>query len=261
MIVDVRRTKIKQLLLQQGSVKVSELVKEFNVSEETIRRDLAQLEREGLIRKNYGGAVLADPYMNDALLPSYDQRKEQFSEEKEAIGRAAADLVKEDQIVILDSGSTMRAVAKHLREKENLTIVTNNLSLIDEMMQHESHAVVLLGGKLFRRSRCTVGPQSVQELKKYSGNYVFLGAAGVSVPKGLWSADLYDAEVKQAMMESAEKKVLVADHSKFSKTALIAYSELNEIDILITSDLVPEETLEEIRSYGVEVIACKLGEH
>jgi DeoR/GlpR family transcriptional regulator of sugar metabolism len=254
MIVIERRKKIKELLIKNTAVKVSDLVDLLSVSEETIRRDLLQLEKEGVAIKNYGGAILSEALQRYemSILP-VTQRQLQYSIEKELIGRAAAELVQDDQIVILDAGSTTFQVGRHLNQKD-LTIITNALNIAEECSKEETASIYLLGGKLRRNSMSLVGPQAESELKKFSADYVFLGTAGISLRQGFTSSDLYEAEIKRAMVSAGQKIVVVADHSKLQKAGLTPYCDFEEIDIFITSDRVDIETLRKIEGKGIEVI-------
>jgi DeoR/GlpR family transcriptional regulator of sugar metabolism len=257
MIAVHRRTKIKEMLFQERSVKVADLVKEFNVSEETIRRDLNQLEQEGIIQKNYGGAILLEELQNNAqVIPPVEQRRFQYYEEKDAIGQLAASLVEGDQIVILDSGSTTWCVARHLRQVPNLMVVTNGMNVAEESSQNEDASVFVIGGKLIKKSMSLVGPQAELEMQKYNADFSFLGATGISMRKGFTSSDLYEAEVKRAMISAGQKIVIVADHSKFERQGLISFSSFQDVDILVTSDLVDPSMLDAIRNSGVEVLVC-----
>ncbi|HZG78743.1 MAG TPA: DeoR/GlpR family DNA-binding transcription regulator [Paenibacillus sp.] len=255
MIVVQRRHKIKEKLFQQRSVKVSELVKEFNVSEETIRRDLNQLEREGLIQKNYGGAILIEDIENVAI-PPVQQRKFQYFEEKNAIGRQAAELVTGQQIVILDSGSTTWCMARHLKQTNGLTVVTNGINVAEECSQNEEASIFLLGGKLIKKSMSVVGPQAEMELQKYNAHFVFLGTSGISPRKGFTSSDIYEAEIKRAMIAAGQRVVILADHSKFQRQALVSFSSLQDVDMVITSDLVEPAYIREMEELGVKVVVC-----
>ncbi|MBM7565085.1 DeoR/GlpR family DNA-binding transcription regulator [Paenibacillus sacheonensis] len=260
MIVIERRHRIKERLLKERSVKVADLVREFNVSEETVRRDLNQLEKEGLIVKNYGGAVLADDLqIAFNQIPPVEQRKFELFEEKDAIGAAAASLVRDGQIVILDSGSTAWCVARYLKALNELTVVTNGVNIAEECASAEGTNIFLLGGKLIKKSMSIVGPQAEAEMRKYNADYVFLGTSGISLKKGFTSSDPYEAEIKRAMIESAQQVVVVADHSKFSRQALLSFSGFDNVDMLITSDLVEPALLQEIEAQGVKVIAVPVG--
>jgi DeoR/GlpR family transcriptional regulator of sugar metabolism len=259
MIAVQRRQKIKEKLFHQRSVKVSDLVKEFNVSEETIRRDLNQLEREGLIQKNYGGAILVEEIENGAI-PPVQQRKFQYYDEKNAIGQKAAELVQEDQIIILDSGSTIWCMAHHLKYTSGLTVVTNGINIAEECSHNEETSIFLLGGKLVKRSMSVVGPQAQLELHKYNAHYVFLGTSGVTLRKGFTSSDIYEAEMKQAMVTAGQKVVILADHSKFQRQALVSFSSFKDVDMVITSDLTDPDLVRELESLGVQVIVCPVKE-
>jgi len=259
MIVAQRRNKIKEMLLLEKSVKVADLVREFDVSEETIRRDLNQLEREGLIQKNYGGAILIEELqMPSAAIPPVQQRKFEHHTEKDAIGRRAAELVGGGQIIIVDSGSTTWCVARHLKHREGLTVVTNGINIAEEFVENDDSHVFLLGGKVVKKSMSLVGPVAEAELQKYNADFVFMGTSGISLRKGFTSSDIYEAEIKRAMVAAGQKVVVVADHSKFMRQALISYSTFQDIDILITSSLADPAILTEISRLGVQVVVCEL---
>lgn len=261
MLVAHRRKKIKELLMAQKSVKVADLVSIFNVSEETIRRDLNYLEKQGLVKKIYGGAILVDELISTMdKIPPVQKRQSQFYQEKNAIGKKALELVKEKQIVILDAGTTTWCVAKHLKNLKGMTFVTNGLNVAEECSKSNDSHVFLIGGKLIKKSMSLVGPQAMNELRKYNANIVFLGATGVSLEKGFTSSDIYEAEVKRAMVSAAQKVAIVVDHSKFEKQGLVSFSNIKDVDVIITSDLVDKAILREIERQGVEVLTCHLEE-
>ncbi|MDN4075313.1 DeoR/GlpR family DNA-binding transcription regulator [Fictibacillus terranigra] len=260
MILAQRRRIIRELLIKNKSVKVSSLVEILNVSEETIRRDLAQLEKEGIAKKNYGGAILIEDYRQHPFILPVDQRKLQYSREKDVIGKAAAQLVQEGQIIILDAGSTTWYVGKNLKENGRLRIITNSLDVAEECSKDETASIYLLGGELRTNSMSLVGPQAQLELQKYSADYVFLGSSGISLRQGFTSSDLYEAEIKRAMVSTGKKIVVVADHSKLEKTGLTAFCSFQDTDIFITSDLADKDLLQEIANRGIQVIIAPLEE-
>ncbi|MBO7744432.1 DeoR/GlpR transcriptional regulator [Paenibacillus sp. MWE-103] len=259
MIASQRRNVIKEMLMVERSVKVVDLAKHFNVSDETIRRDLFQLEQEGIVEKNYGGAVLTEELQQTmSIVPPLHLRNFQYYEEKDAIGKATAGLVKDNSSVILDSGSTTWCVARHLKQVSDLTIVTNGINIAEECSANEECSIFLIGGKLIRKSMCLVGPQAEEELKKYDAHYAILGTSGISLRKGFTSSDLYEAQVKRAMVSAAQKVIVVADHSKFLKNAFVSYAVFQEVDILITSELTDPAVLNEIEQHGVQIIVCPI---
>lgn len=258
MLAIERRNNIKKIIIDKKSIRVTDLVKQFNVSEETIRRDLNQLEEEGLLKKNYGGAVLTEEFQASAPVLPIQKRKEKYYEEKQLIGRAAAGLIEDNQTIILDAGSTTWHAASESTDKKNMKIITNAMNIAEECTKSQSASIYLLGGKLRRNSLSTVGPQAEKELTKYNANYVFLGTSGISLKQGITSSDLYEAEMKKAMVTAGEKIVVLADHSKFANVGLTSFCDFQDVDIIITSDLVANDVIEEVRKKGVEVIAVNM---
>lgn len=259
MIVLQRRNKIKEMLMHERSVKVADLVKEFNISEETIRRDLYQLEQEGFVKREYGGAILSEDIQNAFTVPQpIQQRKFQNFDEKDEIGKKAAELVQDEQILVLDSGSTTWCVARYLRNHRDLMIVTNGVNIVEECSYSDNSSVYLVGGKLIKKSMSIVGPQAVIELQKYNAHFAFLGTSGISLHKGFTSSDIFEAEVKRAMISAGQKVVIVADHTKLQRQAIISFGSFKEVDILITSDLADEKVVQEIENQGVQVIVCPM---
>jgi DeoR/GlpR family transcriptional regulator of sugar metabolism len=260
MIAAERKNTIKELLLKNNSVKVSDLVKQFNVSEETIRRDLNQLDQEGFLEKNYGGAILLKKHSPNHIVLPIQERHQQFYKEKELIGKKATELISADQTLILDAGTTTWHVSRGLEKKGKLTIITNAMNIAEECTKNELASIYLLGGKLRRNSLSTVGPQAEAELKKYNANYVFLGTSGISLRQGFTSSDLYEAEMKKAMVSAGQKRVVLADHSKLQKAGLTSFCDFNNVDIFITSDQADEKVLYDIEKAGVKVIAVSTKE-
>lgn len=240
--------------MKDGSVKVSNLVQLFQVSEETIRRDLTHLEGEGVVKKNYGGAVLAEEMKDFIKHPPINQRQLLNFHEKDTVGKKAAELVQDNGVVILDAGTTTLRVAKYLKEKHNLRIITNGINVAEECCQNESASIFLVGGKVIKKSMSLIGPQAQKELENYSANIVFLGTTGVSLTKGFTSSDLYEADIKRVMVSAGDKVVIVADHTKFQKQGLVSFADFNEVDYLITSDKTDSSIVKKIESLGVKVI-------
>jgi len=260
MIVAERRKFIKELLFKNKSVKVSDLGNLLHVSEETIRRDLLQLEKDGIAEKNYGGAILIEEASSLPGILPVDERKLQYSREKDLIGKAAAQLVKEGQTIILDAGSTTWYVAKNLPVNTNLTVITNAINIAEECSKDETASIYLLGGKLRRKTMSLVGPQVETELKKYNADFVFLGTSGISLRQGFTSSDLYEAEIKRGMVSAGQRIVVVADHSKLEKAGLTTFCHFEETAIFITSDLTDKKIIKEIENRGVEVIIAPVSE-
>lgn len=259
MIALERRNKIKELLFTERAVKVTDLARMFDVSEETIRRDLTQLENEGIAHRNYGGAVLVeeiDSVLN--LQPPMHQRQTQLFEEKDAIGKKASELVEPNQVVFVDAGSTTWRVSRHLKTISGLTVVTNGTTVASELAQSQDAVIFMISGQLNRRSMSVAGPKAEAEIQKYSANIAFLGTAGMAINKGFCSSDIYEAEVKKAMVASADRVVVVADHTKFARPGLLVFATFPQIDVLVTSSLADPKVLEKIAHLGVEVVVADI---
>jgi DeoR/GlpR family transcriptional regulator of sugar metabolism len=186
--------------------------------------------------------------------------KLQDFEEKNAIGKKAAELVSQRQIIILDSGSTTWCMARHLKQVPALTVVTNGLNIAEECSLNEDASIFLLGGKLIKKSMSVVGPQVEMELQKYNAHYVFLGTSGISLRKGFMSSDIYEAEIKRAMISAGQQVVVLADHSKFQRQALVSFGSFQDVDMVITSDLTDPGIVKEMESLGVQVVVCPVKE-
>ncbi|MFZ5825873.1 MAG: DeoR/GlpR family DNA-binding transcription regulator [Bacillota bacterium] len=255
-IAAARRLQISHIIAQEGQVRVADLAERFQVSDETIRRDLADLETQGLVERNYGGAVLRSRNGVGVVLPPLEERQSTLQAEKERIGQLAASLVRPGQVVILDAGSTTRQVARHLAAVPRLTVITNDLAIADELRSAEEVRVLVTGGYLKPRSRSLIGPEAVSFLQRYHADIVFLGTSGITLERGLTASDMFEAETKAAMLRAARQAVLVADHSKFGCTHLALFAPVTGVNTIVTDGSVSAGEAEAIRAVGVEVLVA-----
>ena len=225
-----RQKLIMDILAKQGLASVGQLGLTLSVSEVTIRRDLACLEREALLRRTYGGAVGTDMTFFEV---SVNAKMAQFVEEKKRIGKAAADLVQDGDIVFLDAGSTTFEVAKCLRDK-HLTVVTNALNIAAEFSVCNQIEIHVIGGVLKRGHMSLIGPQAEAFLKEVRADKLVLGVEGVDVRGGFTVPDVIEAHTKKAMIRSARRTIVVADHSKLGRNTLTTIVPLAEAGLLIT---------------------------
>lgn len=262
MLVATRRLRIAQIIAEKGQVKVSELAERFHVSDETIRRDLAELEQQGILQRDYGGAVLKQNNGDAAQLPPLEERQTVHHPEKEQIGRLAASLVSPGQVVILDAGSTTLQVARHLRSVPHLTVITNDLTIADELRSAEGVRTMVTGGYLKPRSRSLIGPEAVATVRRYNADIVFLGATGVTLEQGITTTDIFEAEIKSAMLHAARRRVVVADHSKLGRTHLATFASPQSVNALVTDWQAPAPLLQGLQNLGVQVlVAVQPGEN
>jgi DeoR family fructose operon transcriptional repressor len=258
MLPETRRLQILDSLTRSAgqAVTVAELSRVLGVSDMTIRRDLDWLAERAIVTRVHGGALL---YSHTEDEKPFRVRLMDFNPQKKSIGWAAAQLVKDGDRIILDAGTTTQQVASHLSGKKNLTVITNNLAVIDNLVRCSQPAgsyieTILLGGVLKHKELCTVGPLLTQELAALTADKYFLSAAGFSVQHGATDPDLREVEVKQVMLQSASQIILVADSSKYGTAQLAKIAPLSSIHKLVTDDSLPDKAIAEIEAAGVEVI-------
>jgi len=255
-----RKNRIKEMVLESRSITVSGLVKIFNVSKETIRRDLKRLQEENIIKKTYGVATLSDE-LNNTNVPTIQKRRFKEYREKMAIAEEAIKLLYNSRYILLDAGSTTECIAKKLKKTnytKNISILTNGINVAEECSKISYANVYLLGGELQKRTLSIVGPQVIREIKSYNIDVAIMGVTGIS-NCSFYSSDINEIEVKEAMVSVARKVVVVADHTKFGKYGLKPFCDFENVDYLITSDLLDNSTLERIKdNYKSKIIIAQM---
>jgi DeoR/GlpR family transcriptional regulator of sugar metabolism len=231
MLAVERRNEILKQLKAERRVKVNDLSRQFHVTEETIRRDLEKLSKDGLIIKSYGGAILNENI--DIELPFNVRIKKNISS-KQQIANIIAHLVKDGDHIILDASSTAIFAAKALRYKERLTVVTNSIEIIVELADLSDIELVLTGGSLKADYLALSGPKTIRSFSEYNVGTAILSCKGLDFSRGMTDGDDSIAETKQAIMRSAKTCILAVDHSKFGKVALSKIDDLEDIDYIVT---------------------------
>jgi len=250
MLSNERQKKILNLLDENGSIQVSELIDLFNVSDMTIRRDLILLERKGLLRRVHGGAVLN---RGRSYEPPFLSRTSSFLEQKEMIGLAAAQLIQVGESIMLDVGTTTLEVARAIPQNLNLTIITPSMQIASLLVDHPSVRVILTGGILRPGELSLVGHLAEQAVRDFFVDKLFLGAAGVDLESGLTEFNLEDTLVKQAMLDRAKEVILVVDSTKFSKVAFTAIAPITVVHHIITDREVPDKIAQQIEKMGIKL--------
>ncbi len=247
-----RKRKIVQLVNSEGRVTVSDLVKRFGLSEVTIRGDLEALAATGAVMRVHGGAIKPED-------PNHD-RPITFKEtlhhaEKVRIGRAAAELIRPGQTIILDSGTTTIEIARQIRARDinSLTVITNALPVAQEMCCVPQTTVIMLGGILRPMSCSLVGPQAEREMSHLNADQAFLGVAGVDPEMGLSTPDILEAQLNAVMIRVAREVTIVCDASKFRQRSLSVIAKLDAIHRVITDDQVDAAMVALLRNRGVDV--------
>lgn len=252
-----RLNALRERLVRAGSLRVLDVAEEFGVSTETVRRDLKLLAADGVAELVRGGARLRGERQgtgrSSPLLPVIE-RADVCRAEKDAIGRAAAGLVRDGQVVLIDGGTTAVALARHLAQKRGLTVITNNLVVVGEVAHCPGWRINVVGGELSPSSMSLIGLTAIEDLRAAAVDIAFLGAAGVSVDFGFTSADRVEAELKRVMMTIARKVVVIADHTKMETSGFSTFAKPADIDVLVTSRGADTQVLRPFRDGGVEII-------
>ncbi|MGL5676360.1 MAG: DeoR/GlpR family DNA-binding transcription regulator [Cellulosilyticaceae bacterium] len=230
-----RQQAILELIYTNKAVKVTDLSQQFNVTEETIRRDLEKLAKKGVVKKTYGGAVLNEqPEENELEDTTFDHRIKENMESKEKIGRAIGEMIQAGETIILDSSTTCLEVAKRLPKQKRMTVITNSVSAVIELSAHEEVTVISTGGTLRTASMSLIGPTAKKNIANYYADKLILSCKGVSLSRGIMESNELEKEIKQCFVEAASQVILAVDHGKINKGALYQFMPLERIHCIVT---------------------------
>lgn len=245
-----RKDKILKLIAENRIVKAGQLAEEFNVSMETIRRDLAELETQNLIRRVHGGAILNTTYNSE---PEYSYREIENYEEKLLIGKKAADLVKDGDSIIIDIGTTALEFARFLKGRK-ITVFTNSLKIAYELMGDTDMTVIILGGKLRHGEGTTSGYWCEEMIDRFYADKLFLGVGAMQPEQGIMDYHIEETNLRRHYLKHAREVIALSDYSKFGISALNLVCETEQIDCLVTDEKTDKKMLREISNKGVKVI-------
>lgn len=249
-----RRTIILKQLEKEEQVNVSELSRQFNVSEVTIRKDLKHLEKKNILIRSRGGAMKRSLVNID--LSIYDRRR-QNTGLKEAIGAAAAKMIMNGETILLDTGTTIMELAKHLPKKIEITVITNSVDITFRLAEFPNIRVIMPGGILRRNSLALVGEQAAESLRGFYCDKYFLSADGIDVNKGMMTTNIEEASLAKINIKNSKKVIALIDSSKFESKGITAIAPLAQVNTLITDSGIPQDILREIKNLGVEVIVVE----
>lgn len=251
MTKELRKKNILKLLEQNEEVSIQDIVVRCNVSEITIRRDLSLLEKKGLLKRTHGGAVRSSviPEMFAFANNSVERRNQKME-----ICKLAASLIEENDTIYMDCGTTVYFLSRFLSRFKNLSVITNSLPIVSELMPHPHIKVYLIGGELDTTRKALYGPMTDNLLSKYKADKAFIGAAGISLSQGLSSNHEKEASVTLKMAEAADKVYLLCDSSKIGKLSYFNYSSLELIDLLITDKEITPSVLEMFKDKNINIL-------
>lgn len=245
-----RRQKIMEKIRLDRKVYVSELAKSFKVTEETIRRDLEKLESQDLLRRSYGGAVIAES-TSDEL--SYTRRSTINSESKLAIAEKAASLIHDGDTIMMDSSTTCQALLQRLKGQRDITVITNSIRLMSDFT-NSGFKMICTGGTMRESSCALTGSIACQTLSKYYVDFAFISCKSIDLKKGIMESNESESRVKSVMMQQARKTILLVDHSKFDKTAFVKCDDFEHIDTVVTDDAPSKEWQEYFSDHHISLI-------
>ena len=256
MYPEERQQAIAATVMSQGRASVADLAQAYDVTTETVRRDLAVLDRAGLLRRVHGGAV---PVRALHLVePSVDERESTRAGHKHAIASAAAEFIPQSGATVLfDAGTTTARVAALLPPDRELLIVTNSVPIAARLASLTSVSLQLLGGQVRGLTQATVGERAVGMLESLRVDIAFIGTNGISVRHGLSTPDPGEAAVKRAMVGCANFVVVVADSSKIGREEFVSFAPIDRVDVLVTDSEITPEDRAALTEHGVDVVVAQ----
>jgi len=246
-----RKNLILEKLNKDKKVVVSKLAEEFSVSEETIRRDLDKLEKEGFAIKSYGGAILNENNEND--MP-FQLRQRSNMEGKRAIARIISEYIKDGEHIFIDPSSTGVSIIKACEGKKHLTVITNSVEVLLELSENDEWNVLSTGGQLVPNYLALVGPKCINSIESFHADKVILSCKGLDMERGITDANELFSQVKQKMLKSASQKILAVDSTKFDKVAFSQICKIGDIDMIVTDKKPSEAWLKYFDDNGIPVL-------
>lgn len=246
-----RHNQIGALVNKQGRVTVQELSAQFGVSEATARRDLEELDGLGQLRRTHGGAVRAEKTSKE---PPMMLRINEKPDEKERIGKAAADLIQNNETIFLGSGTTVIEIARSLPPEINLTVITNSLPVVNELANHPGIELIVIGGMLRQSELSMVGHVAEQAVREFRADRIFLGMHAIDADSGFTSDFLPEVMTDRAIMSIGRQVVIVADHSKFERISSVLVAPVNSASVIVTDTGTSPDCVERLMELGIHVM-------
>ncbi len=251
MTADERQHRIEEYIQKVEFASLEELSTQVGVSVSTVRRDLNFLEGSGIIRRTHGGARLMNPKSDEF---TFSARETHQLLEKEAIGNACAKLIQPGQTIIIDAGTTVYHVAKHLQDS-NLQIVTNSLPVASLFASAQQTEVVVTGGVIYPRLGVLVGPLAVKAFSEIHADVAIMGAGGITL-EGLTNSHALLIDIQRAMIHSANRVIFCLDHTKFDRKSVAFLCGLDSVDSIVTDSKAPPELVKSLIAKGLEVVVA-----
>jgi DeoR family transcriptional regulator of aga operon len=248
-----RQQKILQFILRSQRISITEVCENFSVSEATARRDLESLANEGKVQRVHGGAIaITQAPPEQPIL----QRQDEQTDEKIRIGQTAASLVQDRETVFLGSGTTVLEIARALRGRRNLTIITNSLPVVNTLAGVEDITVICLGGMLRDSELSFIGHITEKALAEVRADKVFLGTRAISLEHGLTHEYLPETMTDRAILKAGQEIIVVADHTKFGRAATVLLAPMESIHTIVTDGQTSPDFIEVVQERGIKVVSA-----
>lgn len=233
---------IIEFIYKNKNVTLDQICDDFNISKSTVRRDLSEILKDTNLKKTYGGITLKNKWGNKKYLTSFSERNIENADKKLAISKKAANIVEDNDIIFIDSGTTTFYMVDYLGNVNNLTILTNNLEVIFRAVKYKNINLISLSGTLSRETLSFVGTTSISTIKNFNISKAFMATTGFSIMNGVTNSSPLESDIKRTVISKSNKIILLADSSKFNSVSLMTYCNLEDIDILIT-DKMPDKNI------------------
>lgn len=245
-----RLSEIENLLEEKQTISINDLCDIFQVSKNTIRRDIVELQNRGLIKKVYGGIMRNTVYAPEP----FATREIKNKTKKKIIAKLAAQLVSDDDIIYIDSGTTTMHMVPYLANRKNLTIITSNVYVINEAFQYPQIEVIATGGNFYRPSNAFTGVSVTEFLAKYNIAKCFFASTGFSIGSGITNTTPLEGDIKTYLSQNSKTKILLADSTKVDKISLITYAPLESMDYIVCDSPLPEKYNKFCKEHNIKLI-------
>ena len=235
-----RIDQLEQYILEHKAVSIDALCEEFEISKNTLRRDLDILVSRGTVEKVYGGVVACENTSAIPGLVTFHERAGRNAQGKQRIAALAASFVRERDIIFIDSGTTTMNIVDHLAHLSTVTVITNSLQVINKSMNYPNINLIALPGSLKRDTASLIGSSCVEYLEDYNIMRAFMACTGISLQAGVCNASTEEYTIKKAALKKSQKHYLLADFSKFGRTSLMTFGEIGQFDSILT-DRMPDD--------------------
>ena len=255
MLTSQRKQLLLDTLRRTGQIVAKDLSHKLGLSEDTIRRDLRELASEGLLQRVHGGALPASPALGD-----FAARLHVATDEKKQIGRTAAAMVHDGQVVILDGGTTATQMARHFHPELRATVVTHSPTIALELVDHRHIDVILIGGRLFKHSVVSVGAPAIEAISRIHADTFFMGVTGIHPKFGLTTGDFEEAHIKRALSASAAETIVLGSSEKLNTVSPFVISPLTEITGIIVAADTRAKVLTPFLKLGITMTKAQAGD-